>query len=155
MYEGKYNDALKLLQMIIDNGFYTLDTSTNNNYATESSEIIFAFLHDTGIIPYMTLSDIYLSLAECFYKTGDIYNAEKFINDVILAKKITISETDILMKIKNIREQILLNNGSYFAFLKRTGLAKDICGIENFQLLFPIPNNEIYSNMNIVQNPGY
>ena len=155
MYEGKYNDALKLLQMIIDNGFYTLDTSTNNNYATESSEIIFAFLHDTGIIPYMTLSDIYLSLAECFYKTGDIYNAEKFINDVILAKKITISETDILMKIKNIREQILLNNGSYFAFLKRTGLAKDICGIEDFQLLFPIPNNEIYSNMNIVQNPGY
>ena len=155
MYEGKYNDALKLLQMIIDNGFYTLDTSTNNNYATESSEIIFAFLHDTGIIPYMTLSDIYLSLAECFYKTGDIYNAEKFINDVILAKKITISETDILMKIKNIREQILINNGSYFAFLKRTGLAKDICGIEDFQLLFPIPNNEIYSNINIVQNPGY
>ncbi|MBE6318423.1 MAG: RagB/SusD family nutrient uptake outer membrane protein [Bacteroidales bacterium] len=155
MYEGKYNDALKLLQMIIDNGFYTLDTSTNNNYATESSEIIFAFLHDTGIIPYMTLSDIYLSLAECFYKTGDIYNAEKFINDVIVAKEINVSETDILMKIKNIREQILINNGSYFAFLKRTGLAKDICGIENFQLLFPIPNNEIYSNMNIVQNPGY
>ena len=59
------------------------------------------------------------------------------------------------MKIKDIREQILIYSGTYFAFLKRTGLAKDVCNIENYQLLFPIPQAELNSNKKITQNPGY
>ena len=42
--------------------------------------------------------------------------------------------------------------GTYFAFLKRTGLAKDVCGIEDYQLLFPIPNTDVTDN--VPQNNG-
>ena len=71
------------------------------------------------------------------------------------AKNLNLSETDVLMKIKEIRERILLYGGTYFAFLKRTGLAKDICNIEDYQLLFPIPENEVLLNSSVKQNPGY
>ena len=49
----------------------------------------------------------------------------------------------------------LVGGGTYFAFLKRTGLAKDICNIEDYQLLFPIPENEVLLNSSVKQNPGY
>lgn len=176
MYQGNYNDAEKLLQKVVENGFYTLDaskdfkpseTTDNTNIdVAQSSEVILAFQHDAGtraditimepgVIPYITLSEVYLSLAECHYKSGDSNTAELLINKILEAKKITSSETDVLMRIKDIREQILLYSGTYFAFLKRTGLAKDVCNIEDYQLLFPIPSNELYSNPKMTQNPGY
>ena len=58
------------------------------------------------------------------------------------------------MKIKEVRERILLYSGTYFAFLKRTDLAKEVCDIEDYQLLFPIPSSEVDLNPNIKQNPG-
>ncbi|MBO7050814.1 MAG: RagB/SusD family nutrient uptake outer membrane protein [Bacteroidaceae bacterium] len=42
-----------------------------------------------------------------------------------------------------------------FSFLKRTGLAKSELGFEDYQLLLPIPSNEIQKNPNLTQNPGY
>lgn len=175
MYEGNYSEALTLLQKVIDNGYYKLDASMNFNPSTttddidvkESSEIILAFLNDNsgsrssvtvmapGVIPYITLSDVHLSLAECYYKLEDSKEAEKHIKKVTDAKNLNLSETDVLMKIKEIRERILLYGGTYFAFLKRTGLAKDICNIEDYQLLFPIPENEVLLNSSVKQNPGY
>ena len=106
-------------------------------------------------MPYITLSDVYLSLAECHYELGDSNTAEQNIKKILDAKNISTTETDVLMKIKDVREQILLYSGTYFAFLKRTGLAKTICNIEDYQLLFPIPSNELYSNSQMTQNPGY
>ena len=174
MYQGNYYVAKDLLQNVIDNGYYTLDSSTNLKPSTstddidvtESTEVIFAFKYDAGtradvtimepgIMPYITLSDVYLSLAECYYKLGDSNMAEQNIMKVLDAKEITTSETDVIMKIKDIREQLLLYSGTYFAFLKRTGLAKSVCNIEDYQLLFPIPSNELHSNSSITQNPGY
>ena len=174
MYQGNYNDAKELLQKVVDNGYYTLDASkdfkpsTSTDYidVTESTEVIFAFQYDAGtrasvtimepgVMPYITLSDVYLSLAECHYTLGNSNMAEQNIMKIINAKKISTSETEILMKIKDIREQILLYSGTYFAFLKRTGLAKSVCNIEDYQLLFPIPNSELYSNSKMTQNPGY
>ena len=174
MYQGNYGEAKSLLQTVVDNGYYTLDASTNfmpststdNISVTESLEVIYAFQYDAGtrasvtimepgVMPYITLSDVYLSLAECWYKEGQPNNAEQYISKVLNAKNLTCTETDALMKIKEVREQILLYSGTYFAFLKRTGLAKDICNIADYQLLFPIPSNEMYSNRQMTQNPGY
>ena len=174
MYQGNYGEAKSLLQTVVDNGYYTLDASTNfmpststdNISVTESLEVIYAFQYDAGtrasvtimepgVMPYITLSDVYLSLAECWYKEGQPNNAEQYISKVLNAKNLTCTETDALMKIKEVREQILLYSGTYFAFLKRTGLAKDICNIADYQLLFPIPSNEMYSNRLMTQNPGY
>lgn len=174
MYQGNYTTAKDLLQKVVDNGFYTLDasknfmtsTSTDDIDVTESTEVIFALQYDAGtrasvtimepgVMPYITLSDVYLSLAECHYELGDSNTAEQNIKKILDAKNISTTETDVLMKIKDVREQILLYSGTYFAFLKRTGLAKTICNIEDYQLLFPIPSNELYSNSQITQNPGY
>ena len=43
----------------------------------------------------------------------------------------------------------------YWAALKRLGVAKDKVGCEDYQLLLPIPQQEIIYNPNITQNPGY
>ena len=174
MYEGNYIEAKPLLEKVIDNGFYSLDASTDFNSSTttdcigasESTEVIFALLNDSGtrsdvtvveagVMPYITLSDVYLSLAECQYKLGDLVSAEQSVKNVTDAKSLTVSESDVLMKIKEVREQILLYSGTYFAFLKRTGIAKDVCGIEDYQLLFPIPIVELQTNSSMSQNPGY
>ena len=45
--------------------------------------------------------------------------------------------------------------GGYFAFLKRNGIAKSELGLKDYQLLLPIPINEINANPSMVQNPGY
>lgn len=174
MYLGNYSAAKELLQKVVENGFYTLDTSkkfkpstsTEDIDVTESTEVIFAFKYDAGtrasvtimepgVMPYIILSDVYLSLAEYHYKLGDSCTAEQHIKKIIDVKKLTTSETEVLMKIRDVREQILLYSGIYFAFLKRTGLAKEVCDIEDYQLLFPIPSNELYSNNKMIQNPGY
>ena len=174
MYQGNYSEAKSLLQTVVDNGYYTLDASTNFMPSTstddisvaESTEVIYAFQYDAGtrasvtimepgVMPYITLSDVYLSLAECWYKEGKTNNAEEYISKVMNAKNLTSAETDALLKIKDVREQILLYSGTYFAFLKRSGLAKDVCNIADYQLLFPIPSNEMYSNRQMTQNPGY
>ena len=182
MYENDYNKAMPLLQSVIDKNFYKLDASTNfvssdvtmgdsnatNIKVSESSEVIFALLYDAGtraqtsvtirgavVMPYITLSDVYLSLAECYCKTGASDKAKQYINDVVKAKSLTLSENEVLMQIKEVREQILLYSGTYFAFLKRTGIAKEVCDIEDYQLLFPIPDSEVHSNRFLTQNDGY
>ena len=43
----------------------------------------------------------------------------------------------------------------YFALLKRMGVAKEMLQIEDYQLLLPIPLQEMDSNPNMEQNPGY
>ena len=182
MYEGCYEEAEKLLKEVVDNGYYQLDASTNfmpsgdvniditrgsTVSVAESTEVILAFVREgagsrasftlieAGVIPYITLSDVYLSLAECYVMRGDLQNAELCVDSVIRAKNITLSESDTLMKIKEVREKILLYSGTYFAFLKRAGLAEQVCGIESYQLLWPIPVRELNMNYNMTQNPGY
>ena len=157
MYEGNYKEAQPLLEKVIENGFYSL-------YA--DNDIIFAFINndelqtegvitEAAIIPYITLSDVYLSLAECYCIKGDTATAEQYIQTVAETKKLNTTENNTIIKIKEVREQILLHSGTYFAFLKRTGLAKDVCSIEEYQLLFPIPNSELMFNNAMTQNPGY
>ena len=182
MYENDYDKAMPLLQKVIDNNFYKLDASTNfvqsdmttdgsnstNISVSQSSEVIFALLYDAGtraqtnvtirgavVMPYITLSDVYLSLAECCYFSKASDKAKQYINDVVKTKSLTLSESDVLMQIKEVREQILLYSGTYFAFLKRSGIAKEVCDIEDYQLLFPIPDSEIHSNRFLSQNDGY
>ena len=185
MYENNYNEALPLLQKVVSNNFYALDASTNfapdddvnveaasvakSNSIKESTEVIFALINESAGtraqtsfvikgasgLPYITLSDVYLSLAECHCKLGDDGAAKQYIDEVVGAKSLTISENDVLMQIKEIREQILLYSGTYFAFLKRAGIATEVCGIEDYQLLFPIPNDELYTNNMLTQNEGY
>lgn len=179
MYEGKHSEAIPLLEKVIDNGFYQLDASTNFMSSTEatvtraditvqnSTEVIYALLGEAsgtrtnvtilypGVMPYITLSDVYLSLAECRYHIGDLTNAEESIAKVVKAKELELTSESILPKITEIRKQLLLYSGTYFAFLKRNDLVVEECGVEEFRQLWPIPYSEMGYNPTMTQNPGY
>lgn len=43
----------------------------------------------------------------------------------------------------------------YWAAMKRLGAAKEKANCEDYQLLLPIPADEILHNPNLIQNPGY
>lgn len=179
MYEGKHSEAIPLLEKVIDNGFYQLDASTNFMPSTETSvtrtditvqnstEVIYALLGEAsgtrtnvtilypGVMPYITLSDVYLSLAECRYHIGDLVGSEKCIDEIVQSRGIGLTSGSILSKIVEIRKQLLLYSGTYFAFLKRNGLVVEECGVEDFRQLWPIPYSEMGYNPSMVQNPGY
>ena len=170
LYEGKYNEANDLLRQVVEAGFYEFDTTSGDicQIPASSSEVIYALLCDSGTrtranitieqpleIPYLTLTDVMLSLAECNYMLGREHEAENYLSEVKRAKNITTEGGNILQEIKSVREQTLLHSGTYFAFLKRTGLAKEVCGVEDYRLLLPIPQQELETNMNLMQNPGY
>lgn len=177
MYQGNYQQAESLLAKVISNGFYTLDSSNYNQRETitdlynngAGKETILAIRNETmtstrgnislgipAIVPVMTYTDVCLSYAECLSKNGKVLQAENQLDKVIDAKGIQVSGTNILDKIKSARLQLTLYCDVNFAFLKRTGFAKDVYGIvEEYRLLLPIPENELAMNSHIWQNPGY
>ena len=109
-------------------------------------------------VPLFTLSDVTLSLAECEYKLGNTnvawQNAKKVADAKQTFSNITAPE-GLLQYVSQIRKVSMSTTIGRFAFLKRTGLAKQELNLQDYQLLFPIPANEIMYSSNMTQNPGY
>jgi len=168
MYQGKYAEAKALLNEIVNANRYSLVTSVND-LGIDCSEIIWSMpssgqtraranrativLNDNCIVK--TYADVLLSLAECESKLGNNTKANEYLNQVKSAKGIETTSTDVLPAISEVRCKIQIDFGGYFAFLKRTGLAQSTLGLEEYQLLFPIPQDEIDRNPAMTQNPGY
>ena len=174
MYQGEYNQAEKLLEKVISNGFYELDASNYNNNETitnlfnngSSKEIIFATYNEPQtrgnisigipiLVPIITYTDVVLSYAESLYKNGKTSEAESQLQKVITAKHISVTGENILEKIKDTRVQLMLYTNTNFAFMKRNNFAKEVYGVEEYRLLLPIPQQEIIVNPSMTQNPGY
>lgn len=175
MNQQDYGQAAVLLQDIIKNGFYELDGS---DYSSEDTineisddkggkEILFALRTDDGtraaarstvripaVIPLQTYTDVVLSYAECLYKQGDQAGAERELRNVAEAKNIPVSD-NVWEGIVETRMRLLLYCNSNFAFMKRNGLAAEAYDVEEFRLLWPIPQSELFLNPNLTQNPGY
>ncbi|MBP3260305.1 MAG: RagB/SusD family nutrient uptake outer membrane protein [Prevotella sp.] len=168
MYQGKYAEAKALLSEIVNANRYSLVSSVNN-LEIDCQEIIWSqpsfgqtraranratiVLNDNCIVK--TYADVLLSLAECESKLGNDTKANEYLNQVKSAKDIETTSTDVLQAISEVRSKIQIDFGGYFAFLKRTGLAKSTLGLEEYQLLFPIPQSELDMNPAMTQNPGY
>ncbi len=159
MYQGKYSDAKPLLEAIVNSGYYGLDAESTprvdgrecimairSSYGTRSS-----ISGDQYIVLY-SYADVLLSLAECEYRISGGTNGINRVNQ-ILAKLALPPATDVMTGIKTGRKGLDLPG--YFAFLKRNGIAKSEVGYEDYQLLWPIPANEIMTNPKMTQNPGY
>lgn len=170
MYQGDYVNAESLLSRVIENGFYQLDASNysiketidnlwNNGSGKES---IFVTKYDNTrsitsqplIIPWMNYTDVVLSYAECLYKSGNTAKAKTFLDNVVIAKSITVSD-DVFTGIKDARMQLMLYSVGNFAFLKRNQIAMEEYGVESYRLLLPIPDKEISLSPQMTQNPGY
>ena len=168
MYQGKYAEAKALLNEIVNANRYSLVSSVND-LGIDCSEIIWSMpssgqtraranrativLNDNCIVK--TYADVLLSLAECESKLGNNTKANEYLNQVKSAKGIETTSTDVLPAISEVRSKIQIDFGGYFAFLKRTGLAQSTLGLEEYQLLFPIPQSELDMNPAMTQNPGY
>jgi len=170
MYQGRYMEAKPLLEEIVNSNRYTL-VSAVDNLDPQCSEVIWSQGVDTPtrarandmtviyyndyLCIYQTYSDVLLSLAECETKLNNDTKAKEYLSQVASTKGIETTSSETLAAISEVRHRIQIDFGGYFSFLKRTGLAQSTLGIEEYQLLFPIPRDEINMNPYLTQNPGY
>lgn len=63
--------------------------------------------------------------------------------------------SNVQSALQNEWKKDLGNEGLYFSVLKRMDKAKEILNIEDYKLLFPIPQRELDMIPNMKQNPGY
>ena len=159
MYQGEYSKAKSLLAKVVSNNFYQLESTTS--YTPTSKELILGLFKPdrsgntpTAITPILTYTDVLLSLAECEAHLGNEAAALNYLKMVTRAKGIA-ETSDVITGIKEARKIALTDQVGYFAFLKRNGLAKSELKLEDYQLLFPIPQREIDINPGMTQNPGY
>ena len=148
MYQGEYTKAKSLLAKVVSNNFYQLESTTS--YTPTSKELILGLFNT----PILTYTDVLLSLAECEAHLGNDAAALNYLKMVTRAKGIA-ETSDVITGIKEARKIALTDQVGYFAFLKRNGLAKSELKLEDYQLLFPIPQREIDINPGMTQNPGY
>ncbi|HNP91624.1 RagB/SusD family nutrient uptake outer membrane protein, partial [Macellibacteroides fermentans] len=148
MYQGEYTKAKSLLAKVVSNNFYQLESTTS--YTPTSKELILGLFNT----PILTYTDVLLSLAECEAHLGNDAAALNYLKMVTRAKGIA-ETSDVITGIKEARKIALTDQVGYFAFLKRNGLAKSELKLEDYQLLFPIPQREIDLNPGMTQNPGY
>lgn len=167
MYLGRYADAKPLLENIVNSNRYSL-VPLIDNLDSECSEVIWSMpddmpnrargtvsLYNEDLCIMQTYGDVLLSLAECETMLGNDDKAKIYLNQVITTKGIETTSTETLAAISEVRSMIQIDFGGYFAFLKRTGLAQSTLGLSDYQLLFPIPQEEVMRNPGLTQNPGY
>ena len=165
MYQQKWAAASNLLQQVVDKNIYSME-KVPTKYTSENKDLILALEFGNGsrvsrvnvdgspekVVPIMTTTDVKLLYAECEIHLGNNAKASKYISEV--GNINGISGTNVSVEgIKQLRKSLKLQD--YFAFLKRNGLAIKELGLEKYQLLLPIPQNEINMNPNMTQNPGY
>lgn len=165
MYQQKWAAASNLLQKVVDKSIYPIE-KVPTKYTSENKDLILALMvgnesrasrvyvdgSPEDVVPIMTTTDVKLLYAECEIHLGNNAKASKYISEVDNVND--ISGTSVSVEgINQLRKSLKLQD--YFAFLKRNGLAIKELGLEKYQLLLPIPQNEINMNPNMTQNPGY
>ena len=125
-----------------------------------NSECILGFVKETrsgeSCHPCLDYREVILTAAECQYYMGNMSKAEEYIDQVCKAKSITVDKSDLLESIATIRR--LFNSTNYLGFIRRNNLGKKVLGLsdnQTYQLLWPIPENELRTNPSMTQNPGY
>ena len=157
---------LPLLEEIVNANRYSL-VSAVDNLDPQCSEIIWSQAVDSptrakanesyvinyndDLCIYQTYSDVLLSLAECETKLNNNTKAKEYLSQVASIKGIETTSSETLVAIAEVRHRIQIDFSGYFAFLKRTGQAQSTLGLEEYQLLFPIPQDEISINPYLTQ----
>lgn len=168
LYQKEYAKAKSLFAEIVADNHYQLSASREEAMKKNSSEMIWGYYNPTvnnpylgfqpikldDFLPFATYTEVILSLAECEYRLGNMSQATDHLNQVALKRKLTLS-SDFITSLKDVWCSELKGTGTYFAFLKRNGLAQKELNVEEYRLIFPIPTKEINTNPNFIQNPGY
>ena len=158
--QNKYSQALPLLEKVISNRYYSLVHSDRPVEFANNSECILGFEMDTrsgeSCHPCLDYKEVILNAAECHYYLGNLSQAEDYIDQVCKAKSITVDKSNLIESIATVRR--IINSTNYLVFIRRNNLGKRIFGLsdsQTYQLLWPIPYNELMTNPSMTQNPGY
>lgn len=166
MRQKQYAEAYNIYRRIIDSNEYSTSVHVKDIFKKGSRELIYSFdnnpesyyykyVYQTEQVPVITYMEVLLSITECAFRLGNQTEAIEYATQAYYARtrsvipEVNVELLDMLWK----RE--LTGTLSYFDFLKRNGLAEEVLNIEEFQTRFPIPQDEINRNPNVVQNPGY
>lgn len=123
-------------------------------------------------IVVLRLADVYLLMAECYAKANDITNSNLYVNKIKnragLASVNINDQAQLLDEIALERRKELVGEGHRWFDLVRTGKAiqvmtthfKNTPGfgtavIKPYNLIMPVPQNQINTDPAIKQNPGY
>lgn len=170
MHQKEYAKAAPLLDAVIQGKRYAIDNSRGAALSASSREMIYGlqFNDNSGInffqqfiesgdnyLPVGTYAEVLLSAAECAYHLGNTNQAETYLDEVITARGLSAASGSFMDSLDRVWESELKGTFSYFAFLKRNGLARTKLSLEEFQLVLPIPQNGIAMNPSMNQNPGY
>lgn len=149
MHRHEYDKAKTYLSEVVETGHYDL---------MDNNRIMTYIVDERSYINLFTYSDVILSLSECEYYLGNTNKAWDYANNVADVRNeygCNLKSGEDLLKYINAIRYSMPSTLGRFPFLKRTGLAQTELGLEDYQLLFPIPSIEIKKNPNLTQNPGY
>lgn len=120
-------------------------------------------------IPVLRLAEVYLIRSEARAEQGDEEGAREDLNTI--RRNRSISEVGSDVSGEALIDAILLERrrefpyeGQRFFDLKRRArdipkpqgnVSRDVLEYENFRVLAPLPQNEVTSNPELIQNPGY
>ena len=166
--QRKYNEAKDLLAEIVNSGRYRLGDLIYQLPAAIASD--FPVQQE----PYVqnncfSYTEALLLFAECEQHLGNLARAEEYLNQVATANIGSPAYTstvfsaaggtratdDFTNRLADVWQVQLKGTGTYFAFLKRSGIAETRLNVPAWRLVFPIPMDEINTNPQLSQNEGY
>lgn len=164
--QKKYAEAKSLLSEIVGSGRYQsgdlihLISGPKYTRATQSIESVEDIC--------FSYTEVMLMLSECEHRLGNSAQAEECLNRVVIANTgspayrgdnvsnpETRSTDEFINRLADVWKIQLKGTGTYFAFMKRNGIAEERLNIPSWRLVFPIPMDEVNTNMAIKQNAGY
>lgn len=161
LYLGRYEEAYKLLNDIVKGRKYELESTRVQAMGNGSREMIYGLFlskdkynnpfaemeKEYHFLSVATYTEVLLSLSECAQHLG---LTDSYLKQVVNKRGLPANTT-----LQQAWASELKGTGSYFAFLKRNNLATSLLGLKDYQLLLPIPRDEIATNTAASQNPGY
>lgn len=130
----------------------------NDNSTEQPFPLFRDYLKKGNLHPIIRYSGIVLNYAEALSNIGKTTEALNALNQVRIAKglpSITEPIDNLKKEIATLWKSSFGTDYGYFALLKRLDLAVELLKIQDYQQLYPIPQNEVYVNPSMVQNPGY
>ncbi len=159
MNQKNYGEAQSLLEKVVSNGYYSLESTSLLKY-TNNSECILGLAVQTrsgeSVHPCLDYKDVILSLAECYYHNNKTTQAKQYIDEYCNKKSLNIDKTDVLKAIETLRYKT--QTPFFLSFIRRNNLGESYLGLtssQTYQLLWPLPQKEMLYNPKITQNPGY
>lgn len=171
LYKQDYARALESANAIINSGKYSLSGDLNAIYAGGNAEVIFELPENSASLPlykdlikkgdYLSVcryTEVVLMAAEASWRLGNLQGAASQLN-LLKARRgqapVDQSAVGIENALLSSWKEEMANEGLWFAALKRLGKAQTELNIVDYQLLMPIPRQEMLSNSQLTQNPGY